>query len=108
MENFNYHKMNYDRIMAINKASKKLESLLQKIGYENFSTFMVNNPVIHDSYHDGFYVYKYITKGYSIRLLYRYDGEILEIHKAHFKKGDKDNSKYIDDFKFYVSQYQTI
>ena len=57
----------------------------------NFKEYTVNNPVIHDSYGD-FYVYKYITKSFSVRILYRYN-TMLEIHKFHFKKGDRDNSK---------------
>jgi len=80
-------------------------SQIEKLGKNEFTNFIQNNPVIHDSY-GKFYVYKFSTKSYSVRLLYLYNNGILEIHKFHFKKGDRDNSKYIEGFEEYVSNYK--
>lgn len=106
IESSGYHKMNHTRQQIVDKACDKLETQIKRIGKDEFSKFMMNNPVIHDSY-GNFYVYKFSTKSYSVRLLYLYDTEsdTLEIHRFHFKKGDRDNSKYIEGFEEYASQY---
>ena len=101
LEDSGYKKLKADHKLIVNKAITKLEHII--LGMNDFTEFVANNPAIHDSY-DDFYVYKYLTKGFSVRILYRYDDE-LEIHRFHFKKGDRDNSKYIEDFEDYVSSY---
>ena len=101
VESSGYKKLKQDQKHVIDKAICKLCSLIQSLG--DFKCFIINNPVIHDSYGD-FYVYKYVTKGFSVRLLYRCDNQ-LEVHRFHFKKGDRDNSKYIESFESYVYEY---
>lgn len=106
-----YHKLDWTKQRIVDKACEKLETQINNIGKENFTTYMrnYNNPVIHDSYR-GFYLYKFVTKSYSIRILYLYKKETdtIEIHRIHFKKGDRDNSKYIDDFEAYTAQYSFV
>lgn len=108
IESSGYHKLNHTRRQIVDKACEKLETQINNIGKDKFNKYMMNNsnPVIHDSY-GNFYMYKFVTKSYSVRLLYLYniDKDTLEIHKFHFKKGDRDNSKYIEDFEEYVSNY---
>jgi hypothetical protein len=101
IESSGYKKLKQDQQNVVNKAITKLCSLIEGLG--DFRCFVVNNPAIHDSYGD-FYVYKYTTKGFSVRLLYRCNKQ-LEIHRFHFKKGDRDNSKYIEAFEEYVKGY---
>lgn len=102
LESSGYEKLDKNKKNIIDKGIKKLDSLINN--FSNFKEYTVNNPVIHDSYGD-FYVYKYITKSFSVRILYRYN-TMLEIHKFHFKKGDRDNSKYIEIFENYASEFR--
>lgn len=104
IESSGYNKLNHTRQQIVDKACIKLESQLEKLGYDNFYKIKSNNPVIHDNY-GKFYVYKFSTKSYSVRLLYVVNEDNIEIHRFHFKKGDRDNSKYIEGFEEYVSQY---
>ena len=97
-----YNKLKQDQKNVINKAVKKLDTIINGLG--DFRACMYNNPAIHDSYGD-FYVYKYMTKGFSVRLLYRYQNNTVELHQFHFKKGDRDNSKYIEHFELYVDKF---
>lgn len=103
LESSGFNKLKEDRVRELNKAINKLKHLLSNINI--FNEYITNNPVIHDSYKD-FYVYKFTGHKCSIRLLYRYENDILEIHQMHFKKGDKDNSKYIKEFENYVDNYR--
>lgn len=103
LETSGCYKLKKDKQREINKAVKKLGYLINTMG--DFSNFVVNNPAIHDAYGD-FYVYKYIGQKCSIRLLYRYINNELEIHLCHFKQGDKDNSKYIEVFEEYTTKYR--
>lgn len=102
VESSGYNKLKSDQRHVVDKAVNKLCSIIQ--GLDDFRRFTINNPAIHDSYGD-FYVYKYITKGFSVRILYRCDKQ-LEIHRFHFKRGDRDNSKYIEYFEQYVEQFK--
>ena len=99
-----YDKLEPTKKQIVDKAVKKLELLLHNMP-DFKSRRSGNNPAIHDSYGKDFYVYKYMAKGHSVRLLYRYTDR-LEIHMAHFKQGDRDNSKYIEVFENYVRQYK--
>lgn len=96
-----YKKLDVNKQQVIKKAAKKLESFIKTMS--DFTAQTENNPVIHDSYGD-FYVYKHITKNYNVRILYSYDKEsdLLTFYRFHFKKGDRDNSKYIDNFESFV------
>lgn len=111
LESSDYHKMDWTRRQIVDRACEKLETQLNNIGKDRFTEFMrnYNNPVIHDSY-GSFFLYKFVTKSYSIRILYLYNKETdtIEVHKVHFKKGDRDNSKYIDTFERYVANYNTV
>lgn len=100
-----YKKLDANKKQVIKKAAKKLELFIK--GMDNFKAQTENNPAIHDSYGD-FYVYKYITKSYNVRILYTYDREsdLLTLYKFHFKKGDRDNSKYIDTFENFVRNFK--
>lgn len=102
LETSGCYKLKQDKQREINKAIDKLSYLIKTMG--DFSSFVINNPAIHDAYED-FYVYKYIGRKCSIRLLYRYSNGELEIHLYHFKKGDRDNSKYIEVFEEYANNY---
>lgn len=99
-----YDKLEPTRKRVVDKAVKKLDLLIRNMP-DFKSCRNGNNPAIHDSYGDSFYVYKFMSKGYSVRLLYRYNGR-LEIHMFHFKQGDRDNSKYIETFEDYVQKYK--
>lgn len=101
LDSSGYYKLKNDKQKTLSKAAKKLESQIYGLGTSNFCNFITNNPVIHDSY-GNFYVYKFRGKGCSVRLLYKYSNNVLEIHMFHFKKGDKDNSKYIETFESYA------
>lgn len=100
-----YRKLDANKRQVIKKAAKKLELFIKTM--DNFTAQTENNPVIHDSYGD-FYVYKHITKNYNVRILYTYDKELdlLTFYRFHFKKGDKDNSKYIDVFENFVKNFK--
>ena len=100
-----FKKMDANKQQVIRKAAKKLESFLKTM--DNFTAQIENNPVIHDAY-GNFYVYKYISKNCNVRILYTYEKEldILTFYKFHFKKGDRDNSKYIDTFKNFVRNFK--
>lgn len=102
LETSGCYKLKQDKQREINKAIDKLSYLIKAMG--DFSSFVINNPAIHDAYED-FYVYKYTGMKCSIRLLYRYSNGKLEIHLCHFKKGDRDNSKYIEVFEEYANNY---
>lgn len=98
-----YYKLEPSKKRAVDKAVKKLSSLIQKMpGFQTCKNG--NNPAIHDSY-GPFYVYKHTTKEYSVRLLYKYAND-LEIHMIHFKQGERDNSKYIEVFERYAWSYE--
>lgn len=99
-----FKKLNAEKKRVIHKASKKLLNIIYTL--DDFTANMINNPAIHDAY-GNFYVYKFSTRDFSVRLLYRYvkDKDILEIHRFHFKEGDSDNSKYIEYFEKYVEDY---
>lgn len=95
-----YDKLEPTKKRVVDKAVKKLDLLIHNM--PNFKSYRNgNNPAIHDSFGNDFYAYKYMAKGYSVRLLYRYNGK-LEVHMIHFKQGDRDNSKYIEIFENYV------
>ena len=105
-DNSQLEKLSGSHRLAIQKAMEKLSNMLAYSG-KDFNRINGNNPMIHDSYGNGFYLYKYITKNFSVRILYRcnFEKNEVEIHQIHLKKGDIDNSKYIEEFKKYVDNY---
>jgi len=105
-----YDKLSGSHKKCINKGIDKLISLLQTKG-RYFEEDKINNPLIHDSYKNRFYMFKYVVKNFSVRILYRCDFHndndfTLQIHKFHFKKGDRDNSKYIEEFERYSEEFK--
>ena len=99
-----YHKLKKDKQHKINKAIEKLIYFIKTM--KRFNNFIINNPTIHDAYSGDFYTYKYNGKKCSIRILYKYINNVLEIHLYHFKNGDRNNSSYIKEFEEYANNYK--
>ena len=99
-----YHKLKKDKQCKIDKAIEKLIYFIKNM--KRFNNFIINNPTIHDAYDGDFYTYKYNGKKCSIRILYKYINNVLEIHLYHFKCGDRDNSRYIKKFEEYTNNHE--
>lgn len=93
------------------KLKKGIDNLLNKIeGYQrigkSFDRIFNDDSVKHDIYPKHFCSTRFNGRKLSLRILYRVNQNIIEIHKVYVKKGGGMNEKrYIKIFNDYVVNY---